>query len=53
MTIVAERHFVIDREMEASVHQIRVESGSADPRPLLALCAGWAETRIAERHADL
>ena len=43
MTIVAERHFVVDREMEASVHQIRVESGSGDPRPLLALCAGWAE----------
>ncbi len=53
VTIVAERHFVMDRQMEASVHQIRVESGSGDPRPLLALCADWAETRIAERHADL
>jgi hypothetical protein len=39
--------------MEASVHQIRVEPGSGDPRSLLARCAEWAETRIAERHAEL
>jgi len=53
VTIVAEQRFVVDREMEASVHQIRVEPGDQDPRPLLALCADWAETRIAERHAEL
>ena len=53
VTIVAEQTFVVDREMEASVHQIRVEPGQADPRPLLALCAEWAEARIAERHAEL
>ena len=53
VTIVAERHYVVDREMEAAVHQIRVEPGSGDPRPLLALCAEWAEARISERHAEL
>jgi hypothetical protein len=53
VTIVAEQTFVVDREMEASVHQIRVEPGSGDPRSLLARCAEWAETRISERHAEL
>ena len=53
VTIVAEQTFVVDREMEASVHQIRVEPGSGDPRSLLARCAEWAEARISERHAEL
>lgn len=53
VTIVAEQRFAVDRETEVSVHQIRVELQSGDPRPLLALCAEWAETRIAERHTEL
>ena len=53
VTIVAEQRLVADHEMEASVHQIRVEPGDGDPRPLLARCAEWAEARIAERHTEL
>ncbi len=53
VTIVAEQRLVADHEMEASVHQIRVEPGDGDPRPLLTRCAEWAEARIAERHAEI
>jgi hypothetical protein len=54
ITIVAEQRTVADREMEASVHQIRVELGEEDDpqRPLL-IAAQWAEACVAERHAEI
>ena len=53
VTIVAEQRTVADREMEASVHQIRVELGDDDPQRPLLLAAQWAEACVAERHAEI
>ena len=54
VTIVAEQRTVADREMEASVHQIRVEldEGAETQRPLL-IAEQWAEACVAERHAEI
>jgi hypothetical protein len=54
ITIVAEQRTVADREMEASVHQIRVElgDGEASERPL-EIAQRWAEACVAERHSEL
>ena len=54
VTIVAEQRTVADREMEASVHQIRIELGedSDTQRPLL-ITEQWAEACVAERHAEI
>jgi hypothetical protein len=53
VTIVAEQRTIADKEMEASVHQIRIELDGADSdRPLL-LAEQWAEGCIAERHAEI
>ena len=54
VTIVAEQRTVADREMEASVHQIRVEldEGAETQRPLL-IAEHWAEACVAERHAEI
>ena len=54
VTIVAEQRTIADREMEASVHQIRVEldEGSETQRPLL-ITEQWAEACVAERHAEI
>jgi len=51
--VVAENRVVVDREMEASVHQIRIEAGDADPAELLPLAEQWASACIAERHAEI
>jgi len=53
VTVVAENRVVVDREMEASVHQIRIEAGDADPAVLLPLAEQWASACIAERHAEI
>ena len=54
ITIVAEQRTVADREMEASVHQIRVElDEDADPQRPLLIAERWAEACVAERSADL
>jgi hypothetical protein len=54
ITIVAEQRTVADREMEASVHQIRIELGDAiDPQRPLLIAERWAEACIAERHAEI
>jgi hypothetical protein len=54
VTIVAEQRTVADREMEASVHQIRVElEPEADPQRPLLIVERWAEARVAERHAEV
>lgn len=53
VTIVSEQRFIVDREMEASVHQIRIEPGNGDVATLVALAAAWAEACINERHAEL
>ena len=54
ITIVAEQRTVADREMEASVHQIRIElaEDSELQRPLL-ITEQWAEACVAERHAEI
>ena len=54
VTIVAEQRTIADREMEASVHQIRVElEEAADPQRPLLIAERWAEACIAERHAEI
>ena len=54
VTIVAEQRTIADRDMEASVHQIRVELGENDaPARPLEIAERWAETCIAERHAEI
>jgi hypothetical protein len=53
VTIVSEQRTIVDREMEASVHQIRIEPGDGDVAKLVALAAEWAEACINERHAEL
>lgn len=53
VTIVAEQRFIVDRVMEASVHQIRIDlAGGAAERPLL-IAERWAEACVAERHGEL
>ncbi len=53
ITIVAEQRTVADREMEASVHQIRIELGEDDPQRPLLIAEQWAEACVAERHAEI
>ena len=53
VTIVAEQTTIADREMEASVHQIRIDLDGTDPAEPLRLAADWAESCIAERHLEL
>ena len=52
ITIVAEQRTVADREMEALVHQIRIELGGQDPQRPLLIAQRWAEACVAERHAE-
>ena len=53
ITIVAEQRTIADREMEASVHQIRIELSEDDfQRPLL-IAEQWASACVAERHAEI
>ena len=52
ITIVAEQRTIADQEMEASVHQIRIELSEDDPgRPLL-ITEQWATACVAERHSE-
>jgi len=53
ITIVAEQRTIADREMEASIHQIRVELGDEDPQRPVQIAQQWAEACIAERHAEI
>ena len=53
VTIVAEHRYVVDREMEASVHQIRIEAEDGDTDALLTQAERWAQECIAERHAEV
>jgi hypothetical protein len=53
VTIVAEQRTVADRDMEASVHQIRIELDGADPGAPLRLAQAWAQACIAERSAEI
>jgi hypothetical protein len=53
VTIVAEQRTVADREMEASVHQIRIElEAEADAQGPLLIAERWAEACAAERHSE-
>ena len=53
ITIVAEQRTVADREMEASVHQIRIELDADDPQRPLLIAERWAEACVADRHAEI
>jgi len=54
ITIVAEQRTIADREMEASVHQIRIELGEdGDAQRPLLITEQWAEACVAERHAEI
>ena len=53
ITIVAEQRTVADREMEASVHQIRIELSEEDPQRPLLIAEQWASACVAERHAEV
>ena len=52
ITIVAEQRTIADRDMEASVHQIRIELGDEDPQRPLLIAERWAEDCVAERHSE-
>ena len=54
VTIVAEQRTVADREMEASIHQIRIElEPEADAQRPLLIAERWAAACVAERHAEI
>ena len=53
VTIVAEQRTMADKEMEVSVHQIRIELTDEDSRRPLLLAQQWAEACVAERHAEI
>ena len=53
ITIVAEQRTVADRDVEASVHQIRIELGEKDPQRPLLIAERWAEACVAVRHAEI
>lgn len=53
VTVVAENRVVVDRESQASVHQIRIEPGDADPAVILPLAEQWAAACLAERRTEL
>jgi hypothetical protein len=52
VTIVAEQRTIADRDMEASVHQIRIELADEDPQRPLLIVERWAEACVAERHSE-
>jgi len=53
VTVVAEHRTIVDRDREASVHQIRIEVGEQDPQRPLSVAERWAKACIAERHAEI
>lgn len=53
VTIVSEQRYIVDREREASVHQIRIEPQAGDAELVRERAAQWAAACIAERHADV
>jgi hypothetical protein len=53
VTIVAEQRTVADRDMEASVHQIRIELDGAEAQRPLELAEQWAEACIADRRVEI
>jgi hypothetical protein len=53
ITIVAEQRTIADRDVEASVHQIRIELGKSNPQRPLLIAERWAEACVADRHAEI
>lgn len=53
VTIVAEQRIVADHDVEASIHQIRIELDGAAAEGPLRLAERWAEACIAERRAEI
>ena len=52
ITIVSEQRTIADRDMEANVHQIRIELGQQDPQRPLLIAERWAESCVADRHSE-
>jgi hypothetical protein len=53
VTIVAEQRYIVDKEMEASVHQIRIQRNGGNEQALLERAERWAQACVAERHAEV
>jgi hypothetical protein len=60
VSIVAEERHEISRHVEASLHQVRIEvaeekiaAGDGLEERLLGIARRWAETCVAERHAEV
>ena len=53
VTIVAEQRTVADRDMEASVHQIRIELADGESERPRLIAERWAQACIADRHAEI
>ncbi len=53
VTIVAEQRYIVDKEMEASVHQIRIQRNGGDAQALLEHAERWAQACVADRHAEV
>ena len=53
ITIVAEQRTIADHDVEASVHQIRIELSEEDPQRPLLIAEQWASACVAERHAEV
>jgi hypothetical protein len=53
ITIVSEQRTIAGRDMEASVHQIRIELEDTDSQRPLLIAERWAEACVAERHAEI
>jgi hypothetical protein len=53
VTIVAEQRYIVDKDMEASVHQIRIQRNGGNERALLERAERWAQACVAERHAEV
>ena len=53
VTIVAEQRYIVDKDMEASVHQIRIQPEGADTQALLEHAERWAQACVADRHAEV
>jgi hypothetical protein len=50
---VAEQRYMVDKETEAAVHQIRIQREGGDEQALLQHAERWARACVADRHAEV
>jgi hypothetical protein len=53
VTIVAEQRYMVDKDTEAAVHQIRIQREGGDEQALLEHAERWAQACVADRHAEV